>query len=89
VSGSDSSIFCPRKGLWRGRPYDDFRSSTAGAVNVYLDEIMPMMTERSLEVFKSYMVCLVILCIYVAMYLVAGAYRRLLTLHFVPNTMMI
>jgi hypothetical protein len=42
VSGSDSSIFCPRRTLAVAVPcnFDNFDRPTAGAVNVCLDEIM-------------------------------------------------
>lgn len=42
VSGSDSSIFCPRRTLAVAVPcnFDNYDRPTAGAVNVCLDEIM-------------------------------------------------
>jgi hypothetical protein len=59
VSGSDSSVFCPRRTLAVAVPcnFDNFDRPTAGAVNVCLDEIMLNSDgTASPEVLQDYMV---------------------------------
>jgi hypothetical protein len=64
VSGSDSSIFCPRRTLAVAVPcnFDNFDRPTAGAVNVCLDEIMLNDDDTAPpEVLQDYMVRFVML----------------------------
>jgi hypothetical protein len=59
VSGSDSTIFCPRRTLAVAVPcnFDNFDRPTAGAVNVCLDEIMLNDDDSApAEVLQDYMV---------------------------------
>jgi hypothetical protein len=70
VSGSDSSIFCPRRTLAVAVPcnFDNFDRPTAGAVNVCLDEIMLNSDDTAPpEVLQDYMVRFVMfLCLYLS-----------------------
>jgi hypothetical protein len=70
VSGSDSSIFCPRRTLAVAVPcnFDNFDRPTAGAVNVCLDEIQLNSDGTAPdEVLQDYMVRLYLLeCFYVS-----------------------
>jgi hypothetical protein len=66
VSGSDSSVFCPRRTLAVAVPcnFDNFDRPTAGAVNVCLDEIMLNDDGTAPpDVLQDYMVRFVKVCV--------------------------